>query len=135
MDSCKLEYGLLAEYTSAIDQMNVTHPQAGFMPSPATYLDSQEPSIPAPQTTRDTNEISKVSCRRKGKVTRPGRRGALKCARCRKQKRGRKVGYHLYNIQPDQLGSVCTSSERPVRALCSLPQGRFGLLLWAKNLS
>jgi hypothetical protein len=131
MDSCTLEYGLLAECNSAIDQMNVIHFQGGLMP----YLDSHEPSIPAPQTTRDTNEISKVSYRLKGKVNRPGRRGALKCARCRKQKRGRKVGHHLCNIQPDQLGSVCTSSWRSVRTLYSLPQGGFGLLLWAKNLS
>jgi len=135
MGSYKLKDGFLAECNSAIDQINVTHPQAGFMPSPPTYLHSHELSISAPPTIRNSDEISKVSYPREGKVYRPGRRGSLKCERCRKQKRGRKVGHHLVNFEPNHLGSVCALYERSVQPLYPLPQGGFGFLLRKEDLS
>ena len=94
MGSFKLPYGPLAEYNSAIDQANLNIPQTGFIPLPATHICPHEPSIPAPQNIRDNDEINKISRCHKGKGNRPGRRGALKCARCRRQKRGSKVGHY-----------------------------------------
>jgi hypothetical protein len=104
MSGFKLKYGLVAEYNSAIDQANLNIPQTGLEPLRTTYLCPHE-RILAPQNIRDNDDINKLSHRHKGKGNRPGRRGALKCARCRRQKRGSKVGT-LFNFEPDLLGSL-----------------------------
>jgi hypothetical protein len=84
----------LAESHLAMDQADVDLPQAGPMPSPPRYRHPHEPSVHTGGITCNNDDNSNVHNRHKGRGNRPGRRGALKCARCRKQKRGEKVGHY-----------------------------------------
>lgn len=83
----------LAEFNSAMDQVNVNL-QTGFMPNLPAFRQPQEPSLQAGQITCHNDDIINVPHAHNGRGNRPGRRGALKCARCRKQKRGEKVGHY-----------------------------------------